>query len=132
MCIEAIRMLASAVFRTPSQWPGSCLMARREFGGASVLFIVVAILIGIRAAAAQQVDLNAIQRRFTELYLAGNYGAARLEAQKFEAGVRTRFGVGHRSYAVALDNLGVLLYAEGNYADAERLHKRALTIEEKT
>ena len=56
-------------------------------------------------AAAQQGDLNAIFRRFDELYRAGNYPAALAEARKFEAGVKAQVGINHVSYAAALNNL---------------------------
>ena len=82
-------------------------------------------------AAAQQGDLGATLRRFNELYAAGNYPAALVEAQKLEAGVKARFGVNHANYGVALDNLARVYGQQGKYADAEGLYKRALAIREK-
>ena len=57
--------------------------------------ILPGALLFVAPAAAQQSDLNAILKRFEELYAAGNYPAALVEAQKFEAGVKARFGVNH-------------------------------------
>src|SRR6266446_2462747 len=82
-------------------------------------------------AAAQQGDLDASLRRFNELYAAGNYPAALVEAQKLEAGVKARFGINHANYGLALHNLAIVYADQGKYADAEGLHKRALAICEK-
>src|SRR5271167_16384 len=49
------------------------------------LFFVV---LDLAPATAQQGDLNAIYKRFGELYAAGNYPAALVEAQKYEAAVK--------------------------------------------
>jgi tetratricopeptide (TPR) repeat protein len=93
-------------------------------GTASVAVIVIA------PAAAQQGDLNAIFKRFNELYAAGNYPAALVEAQKFEAVVKARFGVNHSNYGSALNNLALVYQAQGNYADAEALYRRTMAIKE--
>ena len=82
-------------------------------------------------AAAQQGDLDAIHRRYKELYSAGNYPAALAEAQKLEAAVKARFGTNHRSYAGTLSELGVVYWSQGKYAEAEEFHKRALALREK-
>jgi hypothetical protein len=66
----------------------------------SAIFCRLVVLLGatlfmaiyLVAATAQQDDLNAIQTRINELYAAGNYAAALVEAQKLEAGIRARFG----------------------------------------
>ena len=89
------------------------------------------VLIAMAPAAAQQGDLNAILKRFSELYAAGNYPAALVEAQKLEARVKARFGVNHANYGIALNNLAVVYETQGKYAEAERLFKRALAIREK-
>ena len=88
-------------------------------------------LIAMAPAAAQQGDLNAILKRFNELYAAGNYPAALVEAQKLEAVVKARFGVNHGNYGFALNNLAIVYDEQGKYADAEGLYKRALAIYEK-
>ena len=57
----------------------------RVLSGTTLLFITV-----VAPAAAQQGDLNTIQKRFSELDAAGNYPAALIEAQKLEAQVKAR------------------------------------------
>jgi CHAT domain-containing protein/tetratricopeptide (TPR) repeat protein len=108
----------------------ACALISRCLGmllGAT-LFLVIATA----PAAAQQVgDLNAILRRFNELNDAGNYPAALVEAQKLEAEVKARFGVNHPNYTVTLNNLALVYWEQGRYADAEGLYKRALAIREK-
>ena len=92
------------------------------------IFLVV---IGTTPAATQQGDLDAIDKRFSDLYAAGNYAAALVEAQKAEALVKARFGVNHANYGIALNNLAIVYQSQGKYADAEGLYKRALAIREK-
>jgi hypothetical protein len=63
---------------------------------------------------AQQTDFDAIYKRFVDqLYRAGNYPAALVEAQRFEAAVKARFGTNHTNYAAALHNLGLVYEAQG-------------------
>src|SRR5271166_6450643 len=94
--------------------------------GATLLFTIA-----IAPVAAQQGDLNAIFRRFSEFYDAGNYPAALIEAQRYEAAIKARFGVNHANYGTALNNLANVYEEQGKYADAEETHKRALAIREK-
>src|SRR5262245_41507964 len=98
----------------------------------SILFVLVGIgtLTTLTLAAAQQADLNAVWKRFNELYTAGNYPAALVEAQKLEAGVKARLGTDHANYAIALGALAIVYEAQGKYADAEAHFKRALAIRE--
>jgi tetratricopeptide (TPR) repeat protein/CHAT domain-containing protein len=108
----------------------------------AVIFRCLAALVGatlcaviaVMPAVAQQGDPNAILnlRRFKEMYAAGNYPGALVEAEKGEAAVRARFGVNHTNYGAALNNLAMVHNAQGNYAQAEDLYKRALAIREKT
>jgi tetratricopeptide (TPR) repeat protein len=93
----------------------------------SVFFVVI----GTAPAAAQQGDLDAIQKRFSDLYAAGNYAAALVEAQKLEVGVKARFGANHANYGSALYNLALVYQSQGKYADAEQFYTRALAIKEK-
>jgi tetratricopeptide (TPR) repeat protein len=97
----------------------------RVLSGTTLLFITV-----VAPAAAQQGDLNTIQKRFSELYAAGNYPAALIEAQKLEAQVKARFGTDHPNYVVALNTLASVYRAQGKYAEAEAHNKRALAIAE--
>jgi tetratricopeptide (TPR) repeat protein len=87
-------------------------------------------IIAVAPAAAQRGDLNAILKRTDELYRAGNYPAALIEAQKFETGMKALFGTNHANYAIALNKLADVYRAQGNYADAEVRYKRALAIRE--
>ena len=45
--------------------------------------------------------------------------------------VKARFGVAHANYSIALYYLATVYDAQGKYADAEGLYKRALAIKEK-
>ncbi len=99
---------------------------------AALLGATLFVLLSMSPAVAQRGgDLDAILRRFSELRAAGNYAAALVEAQRFEAGVKAQFGVNHPNYAGALNNLANVYLNQGNYADAEGLYKRALAIWEK-
>jgi CHAT domain-containing protein/tetratricopeptide (TPR) repeat protein len=89
------------------------------------------MLVAMAPSAAQQTDLNTIYKRIGELYDAGDYPAALAEAERYEAAVKARFGVNRADYGAALNNLGMVYEAQGNYADAEGLYKRALAIYEK-
>jgi tetratricopeptide (TPR) repeat protein len=55
----------------------------------------------------------------------------RPDAQKVERLVKARFGADHPNYAVALNKLGIVFYAQGKYTDAEGFFERALTIRQK-
>ena len=94
--------------------------------GATLLFTSA-----VAPAAAQQVDLNAIQRRYHQSYAAGDYATALAEALKLEAGAKVRFGASDANYASALYNLAIAYDALGRYAQAEQHYKEALAIEEK-
>jgi tetratricopeptide (TPR) repeat protein/CHAT domain-containing protein len=78
-----------------------------------------------------QSDLDAIHKRYAQLYAAGDYGAALVEAQNYEAVVKARFGSNHLRYAYALNSLGLVHWQLGKYAQAEEFYKRALAIDEK-
>ncbi len=103
-------------------WILGCL---RIVSGAMLL-----VLIAVAPVVAQQGDLDAILKRFSALYNAGNYSAALVEAQKFEAVVKARSGVNHSNYGSALNNLALVYQAQGNYADAEALYRRTMAIKE--
>ena len=87
--------------------------------------------IALAPAAAQKGDLEAIVKRYDQLFDAGNYPAALVEAQKLEAGVKARFGVNNAIYGVALRSLAHVYFEQGKYADAEGLYKRVLAIGDK-
>jgi tetratricopeptide (TPR) repeat protein len=89
------------------------------------------VIIAVAPAAAQQGDINAIYKRFQAFYDADNYPAALVEAEKYEAAVKVRFGINHADYGTALNNLAGVNYLLGKHADAEGLYRRALAIREK-
>jgi CHAT domain-containing protein/tetratricopeptide (TPR) repeat protein len=89
------------------------------------------LLIAMGPAVAQHVDVAAIYKRWQELFEAGNYPAALVEAQRYEAEVKAQFGINHPNYATSLNALAVLYKNQARYADAEPLNKRALAIYEK-
>jgi tetratricopeptide (TPR) repeat protein len=108
----------------------ACAFTLRCLGilsGATLLFASA-----MAPAAAQQGDLGATNKRFSESFAGGNYPAALVEAQKLEAMAKARFGVNHPNYGAALNNLALVYEAQGKYAEAEELYRRALRIKEKT
>ncbi len=108
----------------------ACPLILRCLGGLSGITLFV--LVAMTAAAAQEGDLNAILRRFDQAYDAGDYAAALVQAQKWEAIVKARFGVNHSNYGSALNNLAKVYATQGKYGEAEELFKGALAIKEKT
>ena len=66
---------------------------------------------------------NSIARGITPPHLS--------EAQKLETAVKARDGANSASYANALNLVGNVHSIQGEYAEAETLHQRALTILEK-
>ena len=93
--------------------------------------VTLLLLIAMGPAVAQHVDVAAIYKRWQELFEGGNYPAALVEAQRYEAEVKAQFGINHPNYATSLDALAVLYKNQARYADAEPLYKRALAITEK-
>ena len=65
---------------------------------------VVAILSAPLQSMAQQIDVAAAQKRFQDLYAAGDYSAALAEAQKTEAAAK-RSGTNNFTYVSALNDL---------------------------
>jgi len=107
---------------------------KRECRNATMIFgaaLFFALKTAIIPASAQQVDLNAIQRRFHQLYEAGNYPAALEEAKKLEAGAKARLGTDDGNYGITLYNLALAYAALGKYAEAEQHYREALAIQEK-
>ena len=87
--------------------------------------LVVAVGFGLTPAAAQNIDIAAAQKRFQELYAAGNYSGALAEAQSTEAAAR-RAGTNNITYILALNDLARAHQELGHYADAAAMFKRAL------
>jgi CHAT domain-containing protein/lipopolysaccharide biosynthesis regulator YciM len=80
--------------------------------------------------AAQQTDTAVSQKRFQNLYAAGNYSAALAEAQKAEAAAK-RGGTNNFAYVSALNDLARAHQALGRYAEAAGMFKQVLSILQK-
>lgn len=76
-------------------------------------------------------DLDALNKRTSELYRAGKYAEATEVAKQSLAIAEQQFGPNHHQVGTALNNLALLYNAQGRYAEAEPLHKRDLSITEK-
>jgi CHAT domain-containing protein len=76
-------------------------------------------------AAAQQNDIAAAQKRFQDLYAAGDYSGALAEAQKTEAAAK-RGGTNNFAYVSALNDLARAHQALGRYAEAAGMFKQVL------
>ncbi|HWX85500.1 MAG TPA: hypothetical protein VNZ48_18040 [Xanthobacteraceae bacterium] len=65
--------------------------------GLPVRIFAVAITMSLMSVSTsvQQDDLTAILKRANELKAAGQYDAALIEAQKLEAGMKARYGIGN-------------------------------------
>src|ERR1700730_5596510 len=101
-------------------------MMRRLLSFVTALVVLVSTVAALPPAAAREADIGAIYQRVQELYAAGNYPAALAEAQRLEAAVKAVFGTNHANYAAALDAIANVYRAQGKYAEAEGLYKRAL------
>jgi tetratricopeptide (TPR) repeat protein len=99
----------------------------------TVAFVAILALTtfgALATASAQPTDIKASDKAFQDHYARGNYSAAQIEAQQLERLAKARFGADHPYYAVALNELGIVVHAQGKYTEAEALFKRALTIRE--
>ncbi|MGJ5204242.1 tetratricopeptide repeat protein [Bradyrhizobium sp. HKCCYLR20261] len=76
-------------------------------------------------AAAQKLDIEAAQKRFSELYAAGNYSGALAQAQSTEAAAR-RAGTNNIAYVVALNDLARAHQELGHYTTAAGMFGRVL------
>jgi CHAT domain-containing protein/lipopolysaccharide biosynthesis regulator YciM len=81
-------------------------------------------------AMAQQFDIAAAQKRFQDLYAAGDYAAAFAEAQKTEAAAK-RGGTNNLPYFLALNDLGRAHQALGRYGEAVGLFRQVLAAFQK-
>ncbi|MBV9626576.1 MAG: CHAT domain-containing protein [Xanthobacteraceae bacterium] len=104
-------------------------MRRRRPLACAILVLGVLMVAGARA---QQIDLAAIWTRFFKFFDAGNYSAALVEAQSYEAGTKARFGTEHPNYADALNLIANVYEVTGRYPEAEELFQQELAILEKT
>ncbi|HZD64088.1 MAG TPA: CHAT domain-containing tetratricopeptide repeat protein [Xanthobacteraceae bacterium] len=86
---------------------------------------VIAMASAPSPAVAQPIDVAAAQKRFQDLYAAGDYSAALAEAQKTEAAAK-RGGTNNFAYVTALNDLGRAHQALGRYAEAAAMFKQVL------
>jgi len=83
------------------------------------------------AAYAQETLWDELNAKASTLYQQGQYSeAAKVAEEAWEVAENT-FGPDHPNVATSLNNLAVLYKAQGKYAQAEPLYKRALAIREK-
>jgi hypothetical protein len=87
------------------------------------LVLVSFVAIGGTPAAAQQEDKEVVFKRFKELLARGDYEAALVDGQTMERVVRERYGVNHGNYAAVLNNLAVVYWELGKYAEAEEYYR---------
>ena len=81
-------------------------------------------------AMAQQVDIAAAQKRFQDLYAAGDYAAAFAEAQKTEAAAK-RGGTNNLAYMLALNDLAAPIRRSAATATRPRLFRQVLAAFQK-
>jgi len=97
---------------------------------ASVILLAIAADSLRLPSAAQQIDLAASQKRFQDLYEAGNYSAALAEAQKAEAAAK-RGGTNNFAYVSALNDLARAHQALGRYGEAAQMFKQVVSTLQK-
>src|SRR5258708_11421441 len=101
------------------------MKSRRQNGlAAFVVVLVIATGSAPEGGTAQQFDIAAAQKRFQDLYAAGDYAAAFAEAQKTEAAAK-RGGTNNLPYFLALNDLGRAHQALGRYGEAAGPFRRA-------
>jgi len=97
----------------------------------AVFVIVLAVAAdSLLLLSAAQIDPAAAQKRFQDLYAAGNYSAALAEAQKTEAAAK-RAGTNNFAYVSALNDLARAHQALGQYPEAAGRFKQVLSILQK-
>jgi CHAT domain-containing protein/Tfp pilus assembly protein PilF len=101
--------------------------------GSALLVLIFSVLaVGPESvpAMAQQVNIMASQKRFQELYSAGEYTAALAEAQKTEAAAK-RSGTNNITYVLALNDLARAHQGLGNYVTAASMFNQAVSALQK-
>jgi tetratricopeptide (TPR) repeat protein len=108
------------------------IAGRRSKTIAFVAILALTMFGALAPASAQPADIKAVEKSFQDHYARSNYAAAQIDAQELERLVKASFGADHASYAAALNKLGLVHWKQGEYREAEGLHKRALAIREQT
>jgi tetratricopeptide (TPR) repeat protein len=83
------------------------------------------LVLGPPAMAQQGDDADALNAQVVKLYQAGKYAEAIPIALRALALREKALGPDHADVGTSLNNLALLHQAQGRYADAEPLHKRA-------
>jgi len=97
-----------------------------------VLALLTVVLgLGAAPAFAQQDDLNAMRANADKLRLERKYDESLVEAQKYEAAIKEKYGVDDFYYGVALVKIANVYTAQGKLPDALDLLTRALAIQDK-
>jgi CHAT domain-containing protein/tetratricopeptide (TPR) repeat protein len=116
---NALLLFASpGLRRTPAM--GNCLSRL-----IAVVMLAFVTALGCNSAVPQQMDQVASQKRFQELYAAGNYAGALAAAQQQESAAR-RNGTNNPAYMAALTNLAGANQALGQYAKAATMFAQVL------
>jgi CHAT domain-containing protein/tetratricopeptide (TPR) repeat protein len=89
----------------------------------AAIFLVAGVFLA--PAAAQPLDIAAAQKRFQELYAAGDYAAAFAEARSTEAAAR-RAGTDNILYVLALNDLARAHQMLGHYGEAAAIFRRVV------
>ena len=77
-------------------------------------------------------DAASLLAQVNQLYQEGKYAEATPLAERYAKVIQTRHGTESTEYALALNNLALLLQSMNRPADAELLYRRALTIDERS
>jgi hypothetical protein len=99
--------------------------------GWALLTVPWLMISGATSAPAQTADIEALERRYDELYAGGDIAGALTQAQRIEAAVKKRVGPNHHDYAVVLERLAAVYARQGRNGEAEAAFRRALPILEK-
>ncbi len=103
---------------------------RNRRSRAAIIALLTLMALGSTSASPQQTDQMTAQRRFQELYTAGNYAGAFAEAQQQEIAAK-RTGTNNPAYMVALTNLAGANQALGRYAPAAAMFAQVLNAFER-
>jgi CHAT domain-containing protein/tetratricopeptide (TPR) repeat protein len=96
----------------------------------ATFWLISVIGLVLAPTAARPLDSQAAHRRFEDLYSAGNYNAALVEAQKNEANAKRR-GTNNIAYVSALNDLARAHYQLGHYAEAASMFQRVVNALQK-
>lgn len=109
------------------------MRVRRIYCGLVLACVALVAGIAIVGSAAAQSDdkLNVLSQHAMELFRAGRYGEALPLAEHYAEAIKARHGEDHPHFAIALNDLALVLQATNRLAEAEPMMRRALAIDEK-